>query len=187
MPLRNWGCAPQIAAHLREIDAVVVSESARQSATARVRDSEYDDEAAPSQYRVLRAAGLLRVRESALELLDPGACEAFAVADHQIAHVYVKRRERVAEVQALLSGFYLGVERVLDLEGKREFGLDHDRSGESIALSASDRWLSYHDWLDDVRAPDFARTVEIHRKPGYDPVELFVDPGARAGACADRA
>src|SRR5262249_23015617 len=127
--------------------------------------------------RALRQAGLIRVREErGTELLDPGACEAFAVSDHQLAHVYVKRPERVAEVRALLEKLD-GVERVLgDDGGKHEFALDHERSGELVALSRADRWFSYYYWLDDARAPDFARMVEIHRKPGYDPAELFVDP-----------
>ncbi len=72
-----------------------------------------------------------------------------------------------------------GVEKVLDAEGKRAAGLDHPRSGELVAISRVDRWFSYYYWLDDERAPDFARTVDIHRKPGYDPVELFVDPAIR--------
>jgi hypothetical protein len=69
---------------------------------------------------------------------------------------------------------------VLDDEGKRAHGLDHPRSGELVALAARDRWFTYYYWLDDGVAPDFARTVDIHRKPGYDPVELFVDPALRA-------
>ncbi|HLV00943.1 MAG TPA: alkaline phosphatase family protein, partial [Acidobacteriota bacterium] len=63
-----------------------------------------------------------------------------------------------------------------DDEGKSEFGLDHPRSGELVAISQSDRWFTYYYWLDDAVAPDFARTVDIHRKPGYDPAELFIDP-----------
>ena len=72
-----------------------------------------------------------------------------------------------------------GVERVLDDAGKREVGLDHPRSGELVAISTADKWFSYYYWLDDDRAPDFARTVDIHRKPGYDPVELFLDPAIK--------
>ena len=72
-----------------------------------------------------------------------------------------------------------GVEEVLDELGKRAYGLDHHRAGELVALAKPNAWFSYYHWLDDVRAPDFARTVEIHRKPGYDPVELFVDPAIR--------
>ena len=129
--------------------------------------------------RALREAGLLRVREElGRELLDPGASDAFAVADHQIAHVYVRASERVAEVRALLEKLD-GVERVLDAAGKQRFGLAHARSGELIALARADRWFSYYYWLDDARAPDFAHSVDIHRKPGYDPAELFFDPALR--------
>jgi predicted AlkP superfamily pyrophosphatase or phosphodiesterase len=130
--------------------------------------------------RALRRAGLIQVREElGREMLDPGASKAFAVSDHQIAHIYVARPETVAEVKALLEALP-GVERVLDEEGKREFGLDHPRSGELVALADARSWFTYYFWLDDSRAPDFARTVEIHRKPGYDPVELFVDPAIRS-------
>lgn len=126
--------------------------------------------------RALREAGFIHVREElGRELLDPGASEAFAVADHQIAHVYVRRPDRRGEVKALLESLP-GVERVLDDAGKLGYGLDHSRSGELVAISAADAWFTYYYWVDDDRAPDFARTVEIHRKPGYDPVELFVDP-----------
>ncbi|MDC0682331.1 alkaline phosphatase family protein [Sorangium atrum] len=130
--------------------------------------------------RALREQDLLRVRnERGLEKLDAGASEAFAVADHQIAHVYVRRPERIQEVKALLERLP-GVEVVLDAEGKRSAGLEHARSGELIAISRADRWFSYYYWLDDDSAPEFARTVDIHRKPGYDPVELFADPKLRA-------
>ncbi len=127
--------------------------------------------------RVLRRSGLLRVQEVDLgwELLDAGASEAFAVADHQLAHVYVKRPERVAEVRAVLESTP-GIAAVLDREAQAAHGLDHPRSGELVAVSAADRWFSYYYWLDDARMPDFARTVDIHRKPGYDPAELFLDP-----------
>jgi predicted AlkP superfamily pyrophosphatase or phosphodiesterase len=128
--------------------------------------------------RALREAGMIQVRPEELgrEILDAGASAAFAVADHQIAHVYVSDRGRIGEVRALLEKLD-GVERVLDEAGKKAFGLDHERSGELVAISKADRWFSYYYWLDDRLAPDFARTVDIHRKPGYDPVELFFDPG----------
>ncbi|XSG82124.1 MAG: alkaline phosphatase family protein [Methyloligella sp. ZOD6] len=129
--------------------------------------------------RALRKAGLLKVRvEQGGEHLDVPQCEAFALADHQLAHVYVADEDRIGEVKALLEKLP-GVERVLDEEGKREFGLDHPRSGELVALAEPDAWFTYYYWLDDGRSPDFARTVEIHRKPGYDPVELFIDPKIR--------
>jgi predicted AlkP superfamily pyrophosphatase or phosphodiesterase len=126
--------------------------------------------------RALREAGLVAWREElGEEHFDAGASEAFAVVDHQVAHVYVKDRGRTGEVKALLEGLD-GVERVLDDDGKREVGLDHARSGELVAIAAADRWFTYYWWVDDSRAPDYARTVAIHDKPGYDPVELFVDP-----------
>jgi hypothetical protein len=90
----------------------------------------------------------------------------------------VKDPARVAEVADLVASLD-GVESVWDQEGKRANGLDHPRSGELVAVASADRWFSYYYWLDDARAPDFARTVDIHRKPGYDPVELFVDPAIR--------
>jgi predicted AlkP superfamily pyrophosphatase or phosphodiesterase len=126
--------------------------------------------------RVLREAGLLAVRdEIGLEMLDAGASEAFAVADHQVAHVYVRNAARIAAVKLLLEGLP-GIDAVLDRREQAALGLDHERSGELVAITAADRWFTYYYWLDDRVAPDFARTVDIHRKPGYDPAELFVDP-----------
>jgi predicted AlkP superfamily pyrophosphatase or phosphodiesterase len=126
--------------------------------------------------RVLRRAGLLRVRqELGLEQLDAGASDAFAVSDHQIAHVYVRRPEQLDEVKRLLAE-EPGVERVLDRTEQANIGLDHPRSGELVLIARPNRWFSYYFWLDDVRAPDYARTVDIHNKPGYDPVELLLDP-----------
>lgn len=130
--------------------------------------------------RILREAKLLKVRdELGLEALDAGASEAFAVSDHQVAHVYVRNLERVPEVRALLEAVD-GVEAVLDRPMQAAIGLDHPNAGELVAVSRSDRWFTYYYWLDERVAPDFARTVDIHRKPGYDPVELFLDPGISA-------
>jgi predicted AlkP superfamily pyrophosphatase or phosphodiesterase len=175
---------PAIPGQLRAVDAVCgeLIELAGEQGAAVVVLSEYgitEVSGAVPINRVLREAGLIEVRqERAGEMLDAGASEAFAVVDHQVAHVYVRRPERVAEVAALLRG-QDGIEVVWDEAGKRAAGLDHPRAGELVAVSARDRWFSYPYWLDDDRAPDFARTVDIHRKPGYDPVELFVDPQIR--------
>jgi predicted AlkP superfamily pyrophosphatase or phosphodiesterase len=126
--------------------------------------------------RVLREAGLLTVRdELGTDAFDPGASAAFAVADHQVAHVHVRDATRVPDVQRLIAAVP-GVEAVLDRHEQRGFGLDHERSGELVAVAARDAWFTYYYWLDDARAPDYARTVDIHRKPGYDPAELFLDP-----------
>lgn len=126
--------------------------------------------------RALRRAGLLEVHtQDGMEYLDPGASRAFAVADHQLAHVYVRRPEDLDAARAALEGLD-GVDQVLDAEGKKRHGLDHARSGELVAVAEPDAWFTYYYWLDDARAPDFAQLVEIHRKPGYDPAELFMDP-----------
>jgi predicted AlkP superfamily pyrophosphatase or phosphodiesterase len=130
--------------------------------------------------RVLREKGLLAVREElGRELLDAGESKAFAVADHQVAHVYVNDTTKRDEVRRVVESTP-GVERVLDEAGKREHHLDHERSGELVAIAAADSWFTYYYWLDESRAPDFARTVDIHRKPGYDPAELFIDPAIKA-------
>jgi predicted AlkP superfamily pyrophosphatase or phosphodiesterase len=129
--------------------------------------------------RVLREAGLIAYRmELGREVLDIGGSPAFAMADHQLAHVYVQDPARVAEVKALFEATP-GVAEVLDEAGKRDYGLDHERSGELVLIAEPDAWFTYYYWQDDERAPDYARTVDIHRKPGYDPVELFLDPAIR--------
>ena len=126
--------------------------------------------------RVLREAGLLAVREElGRELLDAGASQAFAVADHQLAHVYVHDRSQLERVRKLIAATP-GVARVYDESNMAEVHLRHARSGELIALSEPDSWFTYYYWLDDKRQPDFAPTVDIHRKPGYDPAELFINP-----------
>ncbi len=132
--------------------------------------------------RVLRQQGLIAVREElGLEVLDPGASAAFAVADHQVAHIYVNDPARHHQVRALLEKTP-GVELVLDAEGKAAHKIDHARAGDLIAIALPKAWFTYYYWLDDNRAPDFARTVDIHRKPGYDPVELVLDPAIRIPA-----
>lgn len=126
--------------------------------------------------RMLRKQGLIAVREElGLELLDFGASKAFAVADHQIAHVYVNDPFYIPKVRSLLEAME-GVAYVLDDADKPKHHLDHPRSGELVAVADPDAWFTYYYWLEDTQAPDFARTVDIHRKPGYDPVELFVNP-----------
>ena len=175
---------PRLIKDLGQIDAVCgeLIEAAEREGTNVVVVSEYGITPVTDAVhinRALREAGLLQVRvEMGRELLDAGASAAFAVADHQIAHVYVRPPASVTDVKALIEGLD-GVEQVLDEDGKRAHGLDHPRSGELVAVSRPDRWFSYYYWLDDARAPDFARTVDIHRKPGYDPVELFIDPAIR--------
>ena len=129
--------------------------------------------------RVFRQKGWLTVKdELGRELLDAGASKVFAVADHQVAHVYIHDASLKSEVRSVLEQT-AGVGAVLGAEEKKSTGLDHARAGDLIAMSAPDSWFTYYYWLDDAVAPDFARTVDIHRKPGYDPVELFLDPGIK--------
>ena len=125
----------------------------------------------------LRQAGWLAVRDGPFgEQLLPGDSAAFAVADHQVAHLYVRDPHRIEEVAAMVRSID-GVDRVVRPE---ELQLDHPRSGELIVLAKPHAWFTYYYWLDEQRAPDFARTVDIHRKPGYDPVELFMTSMPRA-------
>ncbi len=128
--------------------------------------------------RLFREQGWLTIKEElGLELLDCGAGKAFAVADHQLAHVYVQPGYEKA-VRELLEKTP-GVDHVLDQAGKEAAGLNHERAGDLVAVSDQQSWFTYYYWMDDARAPDFARCVDIHRKPGYDPVELFIDPKLR--------
>jgi predicted AlkP superfamily pyrophosphatase or phosphodiesterase len=126
--------------------------------------------------RVLRQAGLLTIRPGPFgEQLDTFAARAFAVCDHQIAHVYVAEAADVPRVREILATLP-GVARVLVGEERADVHLRHPRAGEVIALAEPDAWFAYPFWLDDRLAPDYARTVDIHRKPGFDPCELFFDP-----------
>ncbi len=126
--------------------------------------------------RLFRERGWLAIKdELGLELLDAGASKVFAVADHQVAHVYVNDAAMMEEARTLLEKTP-GIAHVLGTEEKKAWGVDHPRAGDLVAVADESAWFTYYYWLDDDAAPDFARTVDIHRKPGYDPVELFLDP-----------
>ena len=129
--------------------------------------------------RALREAGLLVARATpAGDVLDPFGSAAFALADHQVAHVYCQDETAEQRAREVLEGLS-GVERVLGAEEKREAGLDHANAGELVAVADADAWFTYYYWTDPAAEPDFARTVDIHRKPGFDPCEMFLDPGIR--------
>jgi predicted AlkP superfamily pyrophosphatase or phosphodiesterase len=129
--------------------------------------------------RILRQAGLIQVKdELGLETLDAGTSKAFAVADHQLAHVYLNDPKELDRVKKLLESTP-GVELVLDQKGKQKHHLDHERAGDLVVVADSDSWFTYYFWLDDAKAPDYARCVDIHRKPGYDPVEMFLNPAIK--------
>lgn len=183
--LQRYGSSgPEAVRAAREVDealAPLLDDAEAMGATVVVL-SEYgitDVDQPVDVNRALRRAGLLHVhRNSTGEILDTWTSRAFAVADHQVAHVYVRKPEDVPAVRDLLAALP-GVEQVLDEEGKRTHGLDHPRSGELVLIAEPRAWFTYYYWLDDKDAPDFARLVEIHKKPGYDPVELFMDPADR--------
>ncbi|WP_295711142.1 nucleotide pyrophosphatase/phosphodiesterase family protein [Mucilaginibacter sp.] len=131
--------------------------------------------------RLFRQHNLLQIRvERGLELLDPGASKAFVVADHQIAHVYINDPAVTEQVKALLKTVP-GIELVLDRAEQAAYHIDHERAGELVLMADEHSWFTYYFWLDDAKAPDYARVVDIHKKPGYDPVEMFMTSKARAG------
>jgi len=171
----------QIAGELQQIDAVcsdlIEYYEARDAKAIVLSEYGITEVSQPVHInRILRENGLIAVREElGRELLDAGASIAFAVADHQIAHVYVNDPAYTSKVRSLLEATE-GVAQVLDEAGKQAYHLDHPRSGELVAIAQPDAWFTYYYWLDDKQAPDFATTVDIHRKPGFDPVELFLDP-----------
>jgi predicted AlkP superfamily pyrophosphatase or phosphodiesterase len=158
------------AAHARQMDVLVVSEYGIGPVSRVVYPN-----------RVLREAGLLTAlwQASVGETLDAGASRAFAVCDHQLAHVYVGDPADRPAVERLLTALP-GVARVLSGATRAAAGLDHPRAGDLVLEAEPDAWFAYPYWLDDARAPDFARTVDIHRKPWYDPAELLLDPALRA-------
>ena len=130
--------------------------------------------------RLFREHGLLQIRvERGLELLDAGASRAFAVADHQIAHVYLNDPSVTEKVRQLLAGVQ-GIQLILDKKEQAAYHIDHERSGDLVVMADAKSWFTYYFWLDDAKAPDYARVVDIHKKPGYDPVEMFMTSKLRA-------
>ncbi|MCP9763014.1 alkaline phosphatase family protein [Lacihabitans soyangensis] len=126
--------------------------------------------------RILRENSLVAIRvEAGLELLDAGASKAFAVADHQIAHIYVNDPKEKARVKSILEKIE-GVALVMDEAEKQQHHINHKRAGDFVLMAKADSWFTYYYWNDDKLAPDFARSVDIHNKPGYDPVEMFMNP-----------
>lgn len=129
--------------------------------------------------RVFRERGWLSIKdELGRETLDLGGSKAFAIADHQVAHIYVNDPGLLNEVRGALETTP-GVAQVLGKMEKHLHGLNHERSGDLIAIADAQSWFTYYYWQDDRKAPDFARCVDIHRKCGYDPAELFLDPGIK--------
>lgn len=172
---------PSIPKDLREIDQVcqdlITFYEKREAQVIVLSEYGITDVSCPIHLnRILRQHNYLAIRrERDLELLDAGASKAFAVADHQIAHIYLNDKSELNKVRAILENTE-GIELILDEKGKANFGLNHSRSGDLVVVADKDSWFTYYYWLDDKKAPDFARVVDIHKKPGYDPVEMFVNP-----------
>jgi predicted AlkP superfamily pyrophosphatase or phosphodiesterase len=181
--IRRDACAtnPKIHRDLREVDAIVgeLINFFGKRGVQIILLSEYgitNVDTPVHLNRIFREQGWLTVKdELGLEILDAGASRVFAVADHQVAHIYLNDRSLEKSVREVLEKTS-GVEKVLGKAEKIAAGIDHPRAGDLIAVARENAWFTYYYWLDDARAPDFARTVDIHRKPGYDPVELFLDP-----------
>jgi predicted AlkP superfamily pyrophosphatase or phosphodiesterase len=180
---RRDACAtnPKIHRDLREIDAIVgnlIDFFAKRGVPV-VLLSEYGITNVDTPIhlnRIFRERGWLTVKdELGLEILDAGASKVFAVVDHQFAHIYLNDATLEKSVREILEKTS-GVEKILGHAEKIAAGVDHLRAGDLIVVAQENAWFTYYYWLDDARAPDFARTVDIHRKPGYDPVELFLDP-----------
>jgi predicted AlkP superfamily pyrophosphatase or phosphodiesterase len=130
--------------------------------------------------RLLRLRGLLKVRNEADgEHLDLERCKAWAMVDHQFSHIYCADDESIKKAAQVFQNMP-GIAEVLVGPDRAKYALDHDRAGEIVLVSTANSWQAYYWWLEDEKAPGFARTVDIHRKPGYDPVELFFDPTTRS-------
>ncbi|MBC5991262.1 alkaline phosphatase family protein [Pontibacter cellulosilyticus] len=172
---------PRIAKDLQEIDAVVgdliTFYEAKGAQVMLLSEYGISDVNQPVHLnRVLRHHGYIQVRtERGTELLDTAMSKAFAVADHQVAHVYIRDKSKIADVKALLQQ-QDGVAEVLVGDERNKYNLAHERCGELVVLAKPNAWFTYYFWLDDSKAPDYARMVDIHKKPGYDPVEMFIDP-----------
>lgn len=185
--LQKYGVdAEKISTHLFEIDSIVKDLVNYYTSTGAriILLSEYGIANVSNPIhinRILRENDLLGIRvERGLELLDAGASKAFAVADHQVAHVYVNDPSVYENVKKILHGLN-SVVQVLDKEQQKKFHINHDRSGDFVLMADEKSWFTYYFWMDDAVAPDYARVVDIHKKPGYDPVELFMTSKAKAG------
>jgi predicted AlkP superfamily pyrophosphatase or phosphodiesterase len=174
--------APQTKAALRAMDSALQPLLAAAQSQGRdvliVSDYGYETVDQPVYpNRELRRAGFVSIEEAANgERLDFGLSRAFAVCDNQVAHVYVAQPEDIPRVRAVLEATS-GVKEVLDRSAQAALGIDHERSGELIAVSTPRAFFSYPYWLEDEKAPDFADCIAIFDKIGTDTCELFLKPG----------
>jgi len=122
---------------------------------------------------ILRQHGLLATRRiEGKDYIDYELSKAFAMVDHQIAHIYIHPGYE-DEVYQILKTENLGT--ILDSKLQKELKINHTKSGNLILCADTNSWFNYY-WWDDVKyAPDFTFGVDIHRKPGFDPLELFLN------------
>ena len=180
--LQRFGpTGPHLASNLNQVDHAFarIYRYAQKIGAEMLVVSEYGIEsvnhAIPINTRLREAGCLEVVNNAAGELLDPGVSKAFAVADHQIAHIYCQDSAAIKRAQAVVADIP-EIECCLAGNDRSELGLNHERSGELVLLAKSGSWFTYDYWLDQRYRPDFANHVDIHKKPGYDPRELFFDP-----------
>ena len=123
--------------------------------------------------QALADAGLLAVRTIRnKQYVDLHTSRAFAMVDHEIAHVYVREPADQPAVRDAMHRLP-GIAEVLDQSEQRAHHLAHDNGGEFLLIAEQGHWLAYPWWRESCHAPDFATHVDIHNKPGYDPCELF--------------
>jgi predicted AlkP superfamily pyrophosphatase or phosphodiesterase len=176
--------SPQARDDLRKIDDMVGSIIKKIEQMGIINDTDFilfseygfnDVNEGISINKILRENGLLATRTiNNKEYIDFEFSKAFAMVDHQIANVYLNNPENKSTVKKILEGTK-GIEKICDTKEKQYLKVDNPRSGDLIAISNMDKWFSYYWWFDEEKAPTFTKTVDIHRKPGYDPLELFVD------------
>jgi predicted AlkP superfamily pyrophosphatase or phosphodiesterase len=172
----------QVKDDLKKIDIVVNSIIEKIKKLGIIEDTEFilfseygfnDVNEGISINKILREKGLLVTRTiKNKEYIDFEYSKAFAIVDHQIANIYLNKHEDKTNVKKVLENIP-NIEMICDDKEKQNLKIDHSRSGDLIAISNKDKWFSYYWWNDDDKAPTFTKTVDIHRKPGYDPLELF--------------
>lgn len=166
---------------LQEVDELVgnIAKAAKEQGSRVIVVSEYGIQPVTQAIHInrhLREKSWLQTRSGPFgEMLDPFQSKVFAVADHQVAHVYVREKHFIPTVREFLLGLP-GIESAFAGADRDAIQLNHSHAGDLVAIAKPNAWFTYYYWLDDRLAPDFARTVDIHRKPGYDPCELFINP-----------
>lgn len=181
----------QVKDDLKKIDAIVESIINKTKECGIFNDTEFlilseyqfnnVNEALPIN-RILRDNDLLAIRTiRGKEYIDFEYSKAFAMVDHQVANIYLNDVKSKSNVKKILENIK-GIDIVCDEKEKKDLKIDHSRSGDLIIIADKDKWFSYYWWeeSDEEKAPSFTKTVDIHRKPGYDPLELFMNTNKKS-------